>query len=92
MTGTGGPKRDPRINPRAGDVFDDEVSGTRYFIDNVGGGSADLKVMEVRFYTTIKRSMWRRFAQQLRPLCIRVTPISPTAILHGSRRKSGAIE
>lgn len=83
-------KRDPRIKPQAGDVFDDEVSGARYLIDNVGGGSSDIKVMEVRYYTTIKRSMWRRFTRQLRPLCLRVTPIPPTAILHGSRRKTGA--
>lgn len=82
--------RDPRISPKAGDVFDDEVNGARYFIDNASGG--DLNIMEVRFYTRVDRGMWRKFAQKLRPLCLRVVPLSPSAIAHGSRRKPGAIE
>lgn len=83
-------KRDPRICPKAGDVFDDEANGARYFIDNAGGG--DLSVMEVRFYTRIEKRNWRRFAQKLRPLCLRVVGLAPSAILHGSRRKPTAIE
>jgi hypothetical protein len=85
-------KRDPRIDPKAGDVFDDEKNNARYFIDNAGGGETGINVMEVRFYTRIDRKMWRRFARGLRPLCLRVVPISPGAIHHGSRRKPSAIE
>jgi len=74
------PKRDPRWDPKAGDVLDDPETGTRYFLDNAKEGG--LALFEARFYTNVTRANWRKWARNLRPVCLRMVPLPPDAIRH----------